>query len=169
MPIEEAFDYVALLWKGKSVLFSEFTCFAHSVNLFRPKGWKSDDDSLWLHHSRPLEVDMADYLVPQLDVRLGFEILAYIADFSSFELRINIWPSLRPLAMSQPSFCIKHPSLLKHNYMPCLNTSWPTETKFFDIIRTCKTFLMQLFFPSLPNGMLSMCRMGCVVSSTVSM
>ena len=94
--------------------------------------------------------------------------LAYMADFTSFESRMNKRPSLRPLAMSRPSFSMKQPSLLKQTCMPC-STIWPTETKFFVIVGTCKTFLMQVCSPSFPNGTSSMCRMGCRVSSPVSM
>ena len=60
--------------------------------------------------------------------------------------------------MSRPFFSIKYPPLLKRTCMPC-STIWPTKTKFFVIVGTCKTLLMQLFLSSLLDGMLSMCRM----------
>ena len=63
------------------------------------------------------------------------------------------------LQMSQPSFSMKPPSLLKRTCMPC-STIWPTETKLFVIVGTCKSFLMQVCSPSFPNGTSPMCRMG---------
>ena len=94
--------------------------------------------------------------------------LAYMADSTSFESRMNMRPSLRPLAMGQPFFSMKQPSLLKQTCMPC-STIWPTETKFFVMVGTCKIFFMQVWLPSFSNGTSPMCRMGCGVSSPVSM
>ena len=67
-------------------------------------------------------------------------LLAYISNFTSFASRLNNRLSLRPLAMSQPSFSMKQPSSLKRTCMPC-STIWPTETKFFVIVGTCKNIL----------------------------
>ena len=71
--VEEALAYRVFLGKWESMLFAELTCFAHSVESFQLEGQKSNYDSLRLHRSKPLEVYVADSLVPQLDVRLGFE------------------------------------------------------------------------------------------------
>ena len=70
--VKEAFSCGALLREGKSMLFSELACFAHSVDSFRFEGRKSDYDSLRLHRTESLEVYVADSLVPQLDVCLHF-------------------------------------------------------------------------------------------------
>ena len=69
--------------------------------------------------------------------------LVCMADFTSFESRMNMRPSLRLFAMSRPSFSMKQPSLLKRICMPC-STIWPTETNFFVMVGTCKTFCMQV-------------------------
>ena len=71
--LEEAFAYGALLREWESMLFAELACFAHSFNSFRFEGRESEYDSLRLHSAEPLEVYVADSLVPQLDVCLGFE------------------------------------------------------------------------------------------------
>ena len=70
--IEEAFAYGALLREWESMLFTELACFAHSVDSFRFEGRESEYDSLRLHSAKPLEVYMANPLVSQLDVCLGF-------------------------------------------------------------------------------------------------
>ena len=77
---------------------------------------------------------------------------------------MNIRPSLRLRAIIRPSFSMKHPPSLKRTCMPC-STIWPTETKFFVMVSTCKTFLMYVWLPSLLNGTLPMCRIRWVVSS----
>ena len=77
---------------------------------------------------------------------------------------MNIRPSLRLRAIIRPSFSMKHPPSLKRTCMPC-STIWPTETKFFVMVGTCKTFLMYVWLPSLSNGTLPMCRIRWVVSS----
>ena len=76
---------------------------------------------------------------------------AYLGGFTSFESRMNNRPSLHPLAMIWPSFSMKQPSPLKRTCMPC-STIWPTETKFFVMVGTCKTFFMQVWLPSFPNA-----------------
>ena len=93
--------------------------------------------------------------------------LAYMDDFISFESRMNMRPSLPPLAMSRPYFSIKQPSLLKRTCMPC-STIWPNETKFFVMVGTCKTLFYASLIAFFTNGTLPMCRMGCVGSSPVS-
>ena len=42
---------------------------------------KSDYDSLRLHSAKPLEVYVADSLVPQLDICLGFETFGILGRF----------------------------------------------------------------------------------------
>ena len=71
--VEEAFAFGALLWEWESMLFAKLACFAHSVDSFRFEGRESEYDSLRLHSAEPLEVYVADSLVPQLDICLGFE------------------------------------------------------------------------------------------------
>ena len=71
--VEEDFTYVSFHWEWELMLFSELTFITHSIDLFRLKGQKSDDDSLQLHSSEPLEVDMADSLVLELDICLNLE------------------------------------------------------------------------------------------------
>ena len=71
--IKEAFACRSLLREWELTLFAELACFAHSVNSLRFERRKSDYDSLRLHSAKPLEVYVADSLVPQLDVCLGLE------------------------------------------------------------------------------------------------
>ena len=66
---------------------------------------------------------------------------ANMANFTLFDLRINILPSLRPRAMLLPSFSMKQPPWLNQTCMPC-STIWPIETKFFVIVETCNMSLM---------------------------
>ena len=90
-------------------------------------------------------------------------LLTYIADYPLSKSRINIQPSLLPLAMNRP-FSIKLPSLLKWTCMP----SSTIETKFFIMVGTCKTLWMQMFLSFFCKGKSLMCWMGCVVSSLLS-
>ena len=71
--VEEAFDCIALLRIRESMLLAELTHLAYAVDSFRFERRKADDDSLGLHRAEPLEVDVANSFVPQLDARLGFE------------------------------------------------------------------------------------------------
>ena len=64
-----------------------------------------------------------------------------MVDFILCESTMNIRPSLHPQAMIRPSFLMKQPPWSNRTCMPC-STIWPTETKFFVIVETCKTFSM---------------------------
>ena len=86
---------------------------------------------------------------------------ANVVDFTSFDSRIKIWPSLRPREMSQLSFSMRQPSWLNRTYIP-YSTIWPTKTKFFVMVGTWKLFYASLlaFFPKwdiadMPNGVSS--------------
>ena len=50
-----------------------------------------------------------------------------MADFTSFDSRISIWPSLWPCVMSRPSFSMMQPPWLNRTCIPC-STIWLTET-----------------------------------------
>ena len=71
--VEESLARGPLLREWEPTLFAELACFAHLVDSFRLEGRKSDYDSLPLHRAKTLEVYVADSLVPELDVCLGFE------------------------------------------------------------------------------------------------
>ena len=68
--VKETFAYGALLREWESMLFAELACFAYSIDSFRIEGRESEYEFLRLHSVKPLEVYVADSLVPQLD---GFE------------------------------------------------------------------------------------------------
>ena len=84
---------------------------------------------------------------------------ANMDDFTSFDSRINIRPSLQPRAMSQTSLSMKQPPWLNRTCIPW-STIWPTKTKFFVMVGTCNTFLMQVCSPTFSNGTLLICGMG---------
>ena len=80
------------------MLFAKLACFAHSVNSFRLDGRKSDYVSLQLHRTKPLEVYVADSLVPQLDVCLDFETFGVHGRFylvRAEDEQVTVSPSLR--------------------------------------------------------------------------
>ena len=79
--LEEAFSCGALLREWELMLFAELACFAYSVDSFRIEGRESEYESLRLHSAEPLEVYVADSLVPQLDVCLGFETFGVLGRF----------------------------------------------------------------------------------------
>ena len=139
------------------MLFASLTCFTYSFNPIFFDGRESSDDSFRLHSLEFLEIDVADSLMPQLYVCVDFVTFGIVADFTSFESTINIWPYLRPLATSRPSFSMKQPSWLNQTCMSC-STIWPTETKFFALVGTCKTFLMKVLLHSFLNGTLLTCQ-----------
>ena len=56
----------------------------------------------------------------------AFVLFANMADFVLCESRMNIRPSLRPRAMSRPSFSMKQLPWSNRTCMPCL-TIWPTK------------------------------------------
>ena len=102
--VEEAFACGALLWEWESMLFTELTCFAHSVDSFPLEVRKFDNDSLRLS----LEVDVADSHVPQLNVYLGFETLRIHGRFHL--VRLEDKHSAFPSNMSDESaFSMKQP------------------------------------------------------------
>ena len=73
-------------------------------------------------------------------LELAFMLFANMADFISCKSRMNIQPCLHPRVMIRPSFLMKqHQSWSNQTCIPC-STIWPTETKLFVIVGTCKTF-----------------------------
>ena len=64
-----------LLQKWRSALRSEPTRFAYARNLLRGKVRESEYDSFRLHVLKLLEIDMANSLVPQVQVGFDFEAL----------------------------------------------------------------------------------------------
>ena len=151
--VEEAFDCRALLREWESMLFFELACIAHSVDSFRLEGRKSDDDSLRLHRVKPLEFYVADSLVPQLNVCLGFETFGVHGRF--YLVRI------------EDEHATFSPSLGYDSTISLDEASVVVETDLHALLHDLS--LMQVFSPSFPNGKSPMCRMGCGVSSPVSM
>ena len=72
---------------------------------------------------------------------LALMLFANMADFMSCESRMSVRPALHLRVIIQPSFLMKQPPWSNQACMPC-SIIWPTETKFFVIVGTCKTFLM---------------------------
>ena len=70
--VEQAFGHVPLFRQRVSVLLSELASFTHSFNLFLFEGREPDDDSFRLHRLELIEIDVANSLVPQLYVGIGF-------------------------------------------------------------------------------------------------
>ena len=64
-----------LLRKWRSALFPVLACFAYARDLLRGKTRKSEYDPFDLHILEPLKINMADSLVPYVQVGLGFEAL----------------------------------------------------------------------------------------------
>jgi hypothetical protein len=73
--IQGPFAHVPLLRKWRSALFPVLACFAYARDLLRGKARKSEYDSFGLHVLKLLEIDMADSLVPYVQVGLGFQAL----------------------------------------------------------------------------------------------
>ena len=113
---------------------------------------------------KPLVVDVAYPLVPEVDVRLGFCPLANIAVPPSVESRINILPSLRPCAITRPSSSMKHLRCVNRTSIPW-SMICPTETRFFVIVGTCNTFMSFPFCPTWLKGTSPTFAIGCGVSS----
>ena len=69
---------MSILWELVGVdVVSELTCFAHPIGLLCFKNWNSNDNSLHLHSSKQLEIDVDDSLVPQLNICLNLETLIH--------------------------------------------------------------------------------------------
>ena len=64
-----------LLRKWRLALFPELACFAYTRNLLRGKARDSKYDSFGLHILKLLKINMANSLVPYVQVRFDFEAL----------------------------------------------------------------------------------------------
>ena len=62
-----------LLRKGRSALLSELACFTYARDILRGKVRESKYDSFGLHVLKLLEIDMANSLVPYIQVGFDFE------------------------------------------------------------------------------------------------
>ena len=94
--IQDTFAHMPLLRKWRSALFPELACFAYACNLLRGEARESECDSFGLHILKLLKINMANSLVPYVQVRFDFEAFANMADLTSVDARINIRPSQRP-------------------------------------------------------------------------
>ena len=100
---------------------------------------------------------------------LTLRTFTYMADFTSFKLRMNIRLSLRPRAMNCTSSSMKHPPRFGWIELASLAPSFarPTPSFWWWWVHA-RHFFMYVLLPSLLNETLLTCRMGCVVSSLVS-
>ena len=73
--IQDPFAHVSFLRKWRSALLSELACFAYARDLLRGKVRESEYDSFRLHVLKLLEIDMANSLVPHVQVGFDFEAL----------------------------------------------------------------------------------------------
>ena len=73
--IQDPFAHMPLLRKWRSALFPELACFADARNLLRGKARESEYDSLDLHILKLLRINMANSLVPYVQVGFDFEAL----------------------------------------------------------------------------------------------
>ena len=64
-----------LLRKWRSALFPVLACFQYAYDLLCGKARKSEYDSFGLHILKLLKINMADSLVPYVQVRFDFETL----------------------------------------------------------------------------------------------
>ena len=68
------------------MLLAELATFTNSSTFFFREGRKSDDNSFHFHVLKLMEIDVADSLVPQLQVSFDSEALA---NFTSFDFKIS--------------------------------------------------------------------------------
>ena len=73
--IQDTFANMPLLRKWRSALFPELTCFAYARNLLRGEARESEYDYFDLHILKLLKINMANSLVPYVQVRFDFETL----------------------------------------------------------------------------------------------
>ena len=89
--IQDPFPHILLFRKWRSALLSELACFAYARNLLRGKVRESEYDSFRLHVLKLLKFDMTKSLVPQeFRSDSALRLFANMADFTSFDARINI-------------------------------------------------------------------------------
>ncbi len=87
-----------------------------------------------------------------------------------FTSKVNIRPFLSPFVINSPWFFMsstKHPFGLNFTRKPCF-TIWPTETIFFVMVRTWRSFKYFVCPSCMDNGTLPIYVMECVMSSLVS-
>ena len=81
--------------------------------LGRLEGQKSNYDSLRLHSAKPLEVYVADSLVPQLDVCLDFETFGVHGRFYLVRIEDEHAAFSPPLSYDSTIFCYKASSVVE--------------------------------------------------------
>ena len=85
-------------------------------------------------------------------------------DFVRFEDKHP--PFRHPCVMTFPSSSMKHPSCVNRTSIPW-SKIYPTDTRFFMIVRTCRTFISFPFNSTWFRGNCPTCVMVCRVSSPV--
>ena len=73
--IQDPFAHIPLLRKWRSSLLSELTCVTYARNLLRGKVRESEYGFFRLHVLKLLEIDVANSLVPHVQVGFDFEAL----------------------------------------------------------------------------------------------
>ena len=93
------------------MLFPELTCFTYPVDLLYLENRKSDDNSLRLHSSKPLKVDVADPPVPQLDICLDIAALGIHCRFYLIRIE-NEQATFSPSSSDEPTLAFDEASSL---------------------------------------------------------
>ena len=78
---QDPFAHMPLLQKLRSTLFPELACFADTRNLLCGKARESEYDSFGLHILNLLKINMANSLVPYVQIRFDFEALCKHGQF----------------------------------------------------------------------------------------
>ena len=79
--IQGPFAHMPLLRKWRSALFPVLACCAYARDLLRGKTRKSEYDSFGLHILKLLKINMANSLVPYVQVKFDFEALCKHGQF----------------------------------------------------------------------------------------
>ena len=131
------------------MLLSELACFTYAFNLFFFECWESDADSFQFHCLYFLEIDVANSLVPQLYVGIGFRAFCEHGRLHLVQIEDEHSALSSSACDDATLFFDEAPVLVESNLHPLLNHLADRDQIVCD--RT-----------------LSMCRIGCVVSSPVS-
>ena len=123
------------------VVFTELAGFTYTCNLLLSKRWESDEDSSRLHSFELREINVANPFVPQLYVGIASMVLGKHCLFHLVRIE-NEHPSFSSTVRDKSAFFLDETtSVVEATCMLC-STIWPTETRFFVIVGTCKPFLM---------------------------
>ena len=147
-----------------NIQVDEMTNLGLSTTEFR----QSEHNLFRLQVLKPLVVDLAYPLMPQVDIRL--DLLSFREHGGAYVIGVEDEhpPIFVPVRKCLAFFSrMKHPRCVNRTSIPW-STICPTNTRFFVVVGTCNTFMSFPFCPTWLKGTSPKFSIGCGVSSPVA-